>query len=101
MNKIKTFFDNFLKDDFNNWYWRLCCLCLSASFMILFFLIPIYLIYMTFRYSEVIDQHFYRCLLVVVITMILNFIFLLLSKFFYKLYFKIKSKLATNVEKEN
>jgi hypothetical protein len=96
IEKIKTKIKNFLRDDFNNWYVRLCCLCFSLALMISSVVTIFELIYVSFKHMEYINEHLGAGILISVIMIAFSLLQIWISKLFYKLYDKIKTYL-TNV----
>ena len=93
IEKIKTKIKIFLKDDFNNWYVRLCCLCFSLTLMISSVVTIFELIYISFKHMEYINGHLGVGILVSVIMVAFSLLQVWISKLFYKLYDKIKTYL--------
>jgi hypothetical protein len=93
IEKIKTKIKNFLKDDFNNWYVRLCCLCFSLVFIIMPIILFGDLIYIGIKHVDFINEHMGRWIFVNVVVLIMSVLSLLMSKWTHKMYSKIKTYL--------
>jgi TRAP-type C4-dicarboxylate transport system permease small subunit len=91
IEKIKTKIKNFLKDDFNNWYVRLCCLCFSIALIISSFVTIIEIWFVSVKHLDIVYGHPWKWLLISVIVIIIAGLQMWFSKLFYKLYHKIKT----------
>lgn len=95
---IKARIKNFLKEDFNNWYVRLCCLCFSLTFMISAVVTVVEVWFVSFKHMDFVYGQPVKWLIVsVLVTFVLVGLQLWLSKLFYRLYNKIKSLNVQNI----
>ena len=85
IEKIKTKVKDFLKDDFNNWYWRLVCLLLSLALAIAPVIYFIDLIYVGIKHADIVNAHFGRWLIVNLVVLVISVLSILLSKWMYKM----------------
>ena len=95
MEKIKIKIKNFLKDDFNNWYVRLCCLCFSLALIISSIVTVVEVWFVSFKHMDVVYGHPVKWLILSIIVFIFAGLQMWASKLFYKLYEKIKTYLPT------
>lgn len=91
MEKIKTKIKNFLKDDFNNWYVRLCCLCFSLTLMVSAFMTIIEIWFISFKHLDFVYGHPWKWTLICIIAILIAGLQVMFSKLFYRLYNKIKT----------
>jgi len=99
MENIKNKIKNFLKDDVNNWYVRLCCLCFSLALIISAFVTIIEIWFISAKHLDIVYGHPWKWLLVCGIMIGISGLQLWLSKVFYRLYHKIKTYLP-NVQND-
>lgn len=91
IESIKTKIKNFLKDDFNNWYVRLCCLCFSLALIISSFVTIIEIWFVSSKHLDFVYEHSWWWLLISVIAIVIAGVQMWLSILFRKLYEKIKT----------
>jgi len=96
INRVNVKFEKLLKKENFNWALRMTFITSSLIFMLLPIVMFFDLIYLSFKHTGFIDEHFNKWILVILITTIISILFLLLSKLFYKLYFRIKKYTQTD-----
>jgi hypothetical protein len=91
LGNVKIKIKNFLKDDFNNWYVRLCCLCFSLALIISSFVTVVEVWFVSSVHTDFVYTHPWKWTIICFTVFIFAGFQLWMSKLFYRLYTKIKT----------